>query len=77
MAQFHIRCESEDISPYVILVGNPQRAEKMSKLLEGAKLVNEYRLLYVYTGFYKGERITIATTGMGCTIDCNSTRGAY
>ncbi|MGB9793614.1 nucleoside phosphorylase [Caldisericum exile] len=65
MAQFHIRCESEDISPYVILVGNPQRAEKMSKLLEGAKLVNEYRLLYVYTGFYKGERITIATTGMG------------
>ncbi|MFU2157666.1 nucleoside phosphorylase [Caldisericum sp. AR60] len=65
MAQFHIRCESEDISPYAILVGNPQRAEKMSKLLEGAKLVNEYRLLYVYTGFYKGERITIATTGMG------------
>ncbi|BAL80955.1 nucleoside phosphorylase [Caldisericum exile] len=65
MAQFHIRCESEDISPYVILVGNPQRAEKMSKLLDNAKLVNEYRLLYVYTGLYKGERITIATTGMG------------
>jgi DeoD family purine-nucleoside phosphorylase len=65
MAQFHIRCESEDISPYVILVGNPQRAEKMSHLLENPKLVNEYRLLYVYTGYYKGERITIATTGMG------------
>jgi len=65
MAQFHIRCEAEDISPYVILVGNPQRAEKISKLLDNAKLVNEYRLLYVYTGYYKGERLTVATTGMG------------
>lgn len=65
MAQFHIKCEKEDIAPYVILVGNPQRAEKMSKLLDQARLVNEYRLLYVYTGFYKGVEMTIATTGMG------------
>lgn len=65
MAQFHIKCGKEDISPYVILVGNPQRAEKASLLLEDAKLVNEYRYLYVFTGFYKGERISVATTGMG------------
>ncbi len=65
MAEFHIRCEKEDIAEYIMLVGNPQRAERVSRLLENAKLVNEYRLLYVYTGTYKGERITIATTGMG------------
>jgi uridine phosphorylase len=65
MAEFHIRCEKDDVSEYVMLVGNPQRAEKVSHLLENPKLVNEYRLLYVYTGMYKGERITIATTGMG------------
>ncbi len=65
MAEFHLKCEKEDIAEYVMLVGNPQRAEKVSKLLESPRLVNEYRLLYVYTGTYKGERITVATTGMG------------
>jgi len=65
MAEFHIKCEKGDIAPYVIIVGDPGRAEKISKLIESPKLVNEYRLLYVYTGFYKGERVTIATTGMG------------
>jgi uridine phosphorylase len=65
MAQFHLKCEKEDISEYVMLVGNPQRAEKVARLLHSAKLVNEYRHLFVYTGSYKDERITVATTGMG------------
>ncbi len=65
MAEFHLKCEKGDVAEYVMLVGNPQRAEKVSKLLDNAKLVNENRLLYVFTGFYKGERLTVATTGMG------------
>ncbi len=65
MAQFHVRCEAEDIAPYVMLVGNPQRAEQVSKLLDNARLVNDYRYLLVFTGMYQGERVTVATTGMG------------
>jgi DeoD family purine-nucleoside phosphorylase len=65
MAQFHLKCEKEDIAEYVMLVGNPQRAEKVSLLLENVKLVNEYRHLFVFTGEYKDKRITVATTGMG------------
>ena len=65
MAEFHLKCEKGDISEYVMLVGNPQRAKKVSELLKDAKLVNENRDLFVYTGFYKGERLTVATTGMG------------
>jgi uridine phosphorylase len=65
MAEFHLKCEKGDVAEYVMLVGNPQRAQKVSKLLNNAKLVNENRLLYVFTGEYKGERITVATTGMG------------
>ena len=34
MAEFHIKCEKEDVSPYMLLVGNPQRAEKMSMVSE-------------------------------------------
>jgi DeoD family purine-nucleoside phosphorylase len=65
MAQFHMRFEAEDLARHVMLVGNPQRAEQVSKLLEGARLVNEYRYLLVFTGTYEGERLSVATTGMG------------
>ncbi|MBC7194163.1 MAG: nucleoside phosphorylase [Caldisericia bacterium] len=66
MAEAHIKCEREDISEKVILVGNPDRAKRINSLfLKDSKLVNEYRSLLTYTGFYKNERITIATTGMG------------
>ena len=65
MAEFHLKCEKRDISEYIILVGNPQRANKISTLLENPILVNENRGLLVYTGVYKETRITVATTGMG------------
>ena len=65
MAQFHMKFEAEDLAQHVMLVGNPQRAEQVSKLLEGARLVNDYRYLLVFTGMYEGERLSVATTGMG------------
>jgi DeoD family purine-nucleoside phosphorylase len=65
MAQFHMRFEAEDLAQHVMLVGNPQRAEQVSTLLEGARLVNDYRYLLVYTGTYEGQRLSVATTGMG------------
>jgi len=65
MAQFHLRFEAEDLAQGVMLVGNPQRAEQVSKLLQGARLVNDYRYLLVFTGMYDGERLSVATTGMG------------
>jgi len=65
MAQFHLKFEAEDLAPHVMLVGNPQRAEQVSKLLQGARLVNDYRYLLVFTGTYEGERLSVATTGMG------------
>lgn len=65
MAQFHLRFEAEDLAPHVMLVGNPQRAEQVSHLLQGARLVNEYRYLLVFTGMYEGARLSVATTGMG------------
>lgn len=66
MAEFHIKCEKGNISPYVIVVGNPDRAKRIAKeYLKDAKLVNSYRSLLTYTGFYKELRLTVSTTGMG------------
>ena len=49
MAQFHLKFEAEDLAPHVMLVGNPQRAEQVSKLLQGVRLVNDYRYSVSYT----------------------------
>jgi DeoD family purine-nucleoside phosphorylase len=65
MAQFHMRFEAQDLAQHVMLVGNPQRAEQVAKLLTGARLVNDYRYLLVFTGTYEGQRLSVATTGMG------------
>ncbi len=66
MAEAHIKCEKEDISEKIILVGNPDRAKRINEeFLKDSKLVNEYRSLLVYTGYYKNEKITVASTGMG------------
>lgn len=66
MSEAHVKCEKEDISEKIILVGNPDRAKRINnEFLENGKLVNEYRAILVYTGFYKKERITVATSGMG------------
>lgn len=65
MTQFHMRFEPADLAQHVMLVGNPQRAEQVSKLLSGARLVNDYRYLLVFTGTYEGQRMSVATTGMG------------
>jgi uridine phosphorylase len=65
MSQFHMKFEAQDLAQHVILVGNPQRAEQVSKLLTEARLVNDYRYLLVFTGTYEDQRISVATTGMG------------
>lgn len=66
MGEAHIKCEKKDISEKIILVGNPDRAKIINdEFLENGKLVNKYRALLTYTGFYKNLRVTVATTGMG------------
>lgn len=62
---FHILARKEDIAERVIVAGDPARVEQLSTMLEDAKLVNTNRHLLVYTGYYKGVPITVATHGIG------------
>ena len=46
--------------------GDPLRAKFIAeKFLTDAKLVNEVRGAYAYTGTYKGEKVTVMASGMG------------
>lgn len=63
--EFHIKCEPEDIGRYVFCPGDQRRAKRIADSFEDVKLVSEERGIMVYTGSYKGVRMTSCGTGMG------------
>lgn len=62
----HLRAEKDDYAPTVLLVGDPARSTQVAQMIEDATLVNENRGLLGYTGTYKGKKISVQTTAMGC-----------
>ncbi|AJE48570.1 purine-nucleoside phosphorylase [Celeribacter indicus] len=62
----HISAAKGDIAETVLLPGDPRRAKWAAEtFLEEARLVNEVRGMYGYTGLWKGNRVTIHGSGMG------------
>lgn len=62
----HIESEDYEIAPLVLMPGDPLRAKYIAEnYLDDYRLVNDVRNMYFYTGYYKGERVTIASSGMG------------
>jgi purine-nucleoside phosphorylase len=63
----HIAAEKGMIAPIVLLPGDPLRAKYIAEhFLENAELVSKTRNVFFYTGYYKGKRITVGASGMGC-----------
>lgn len=69
MPQIHLRAEPGDYAPLVLMPGDPNRAKLVAGMfdggLENARLVNDHRLLFGYTGTYKGVPVSVQTSGMG------------
>jgi purine-nucleoside phosphorylase len=69
MPQIHLRAEPGDYAPVVLLPGDPNRATAVAAHfdggLEATRRVNEHRLLYGYTGTYRGVPVSVQTTGIG------------
>lgn len=62
----HNRAMISDIANTVIMPGDPLRAKYIAEnFLEDYKLVNDVRGALAYTGTYKGEKLTIMSSGMG------------
>jgi purine-nucleoside phosphorylase len=66
MKPLHVRAGLGDVAPVVLLVGDPGRATRTAELLDAARCYNEFRGLAGYTGAYRGVRVSVQTTGMGC-----------
>lgn len=63
--QFHIKVSSEDVGKYVILCGDPGRVEKIAEFIDNAKEVSFNREYKIYTGYLCGEKVSVASTGIG------------
>jgi purine-nucleoside phosphorylase len=63
----HISAQKGDIAPVVLMPGDPLRAKYIAdNWLTDPVLVSTTRNVFFYTGTYKGSRITVGASGMGC-----------
>ena len=66
MPTVHIEAEKEDIAKRVLMPGDPNRVKYIAeKYLTDARLVNKLRGELAYTGYYKNEKVTIFSSGIG------------
>src|SRR4051794_41763681 len=63
----HLRAETGDYAPAVLLPGDPLRARRVAEeFLEDPRQVNGERGMLGYTGSYEGQPVSVQATGMGC-----------
>jgi uridine phosphorylase len=53
------------ITPYVLVVGDPDRAKAFSERLEGARQIGRFREYHTYQGSFRGVPLTITSHGVG------------
>jgi len=63
----HINAPAGAFADTVLMPGDPKRSRLLAEtFLEKAELVNDVRGVQGYTGFYKGKRVSVMASGMGC-----------
>lgn len=63
--QYHIGCKSGDVAKNIILVGDPQRAFRISQQFGKIDVRRLHREYVTYTGLYKGFPLSVMATGIG------------
>ena len=62
----HINAKPEDFAKTVLMPGDPLRAAFIAEnYLDSPVIVNSVRGMNAYTGYYKGERVSVMASGMG------------
>ena len=63
----HIGAQAGEIAETILLPGDPLRAKYIAEnFLTDVKQFNGVKNMFGYTGFYKGKRVSVMGTGMGC-----------
>ncbi len=63
---FHLHLKPEHLADKVILVGDPDRVRTVADFFDSIENEVQSREFHTITGTYKGKRITVQSTGIGC-----------
>ena len=63
---FHLHVKPEQLADKVILVGDPGRVATVAAHFDNKEFEVESREFRTITGTYKGKKITVLSTGIGC-----------
>ncbi len=63
---FHLHIRPEQLADKVILVGDPGRVETVAAHFDNRECDIASREFHTVTGSYRGKRITVLSTGIGC-----------
>lgn len=64
--QYHIGLAPGEVAPWILLVGDPSRAERVAEHFQQIELRRENREYVSVTGTYRGLPVTVMGTGIGC-----------
>ena len=62
---YHINLKPEHVADTVLLVGDQYRVEKITKHFDKIEFETQKREFKTQTGYYKGKRLTVISTGIG------------
>ena len=63
---FHLHVRPEQLADKVILVGDPGRVPMVASHFDRMECDIQSREFHTITGWYRGKRITVVSTGIGC-----------
>lgn len=62
---YHLNLKPEHVATTIILVGDQDRVQKVSKHFDAIEFETQKREFKTHTGTYKGKRLTVISTGIG------------
>ncbi len=62
---YHLGLLPEQVADTVIVVGDPGRVARVSSIFDKVEFQTVKREFVTHTGFYRGKRITVLSTGIG------------
>lgn len=62
---YHLNLKNEDIADNVIVVGDQNRVEQISKRFDTIEFKTAHREFITHTGYFNGRLITVLSTGIG------------
>lgn len=62
---YHLNLKPENIAKTIICVGDQDRVEKVTQHFDSIEFETQKREFKTQTGFYKGKRLTVISTGIG------------